>query len=75
MNRIKELRKARKISQCKLAEMLNVHQTAISQWETGRTNPDIATAIFYYNILTEYCLLFLTNHQMWYKIIITLIIG
>ena len=44
MNRIKELRKARKISQCKLAEMLNVHQTAISQWETGRTNPDIATA-------------------------------
>ena len=44
LNRIKELRKKHNLSQYKLAEMLNVHQTAISQWETGRTNPDIATA-------------------------------
>lgn len=37
MNKIKELRVKRKISQQKLAAALNVHQTAISQWETGRT--------------------------------------
>lgn len=40
MNRVKELRKQKKLSQTELARMLNVHQTAISQWETGRTEPD-----------------------------------
>lgn len=49
MNRVKELRKLNNISQQKLASMLNVHQTAISQWETGRTSPDIQTA----NILAK----------------------
>lgn len=44
MNRIKELRKANGYSQQKLAQILNVHQTAISQWETERTNPDIDIA-------------------------------
>ena len=44
MNRIKELRKANGYSQEKLASILNVHQTAISQWETGRTLPDIDLA-------------------------------
>lgn len=44
MNRVKELRKKHKISQQKLADILNVHQTAISQWETGRTSPDISIA-------------------------------
>lgn len=43
-NRVKELRKRNNISQQKLASLLNVHQTAISQWETGRTTPDIETA-------------------------------
>lgn len=44
MNQIKELRKSRGLSQKKLAQILNVHQTAISQWETGRTSPDIDLA-------------------------------
>ncbi len=44
MNRIKELRKRNGLSQERLAQMLNVHQTAISQWETGRTSPDIEIA-------------------------------
>lgn len=44
MNRIKELRKSRGLSQQKLAQILNVHQTAISQWETDRTSPDIDSA-------------------------------
>lgn len=41
MNRIKELRKLHGYSQAELSEMLNVHQTAISQWERGSTYPDI----------------------------------
>lgn len=44
MNRVKELRKAKGYSQEKLASKLNVHQTAISQWETGRTLPDMDVA-------------------------------
>lgn len=44
MNHIKELRKSRGLSQQKLAQLLNVHQTAISQWETDRTSPDIDSA-------------------------------
>lgn len=44
MNKVKELRKKNGYSQEKLASILNVHQTAISQWETGRTSPDIAIA-------------------------------
>lgn len=44
MNRVKELRKQNNYSQQKLANALNVHQTAISQWETGRTSPDLEIA-------------------------------
>ncbi len=40
MNNIKELRKKAKLSQIELAELCGVHQTAVSQWEKGRTNPD-----------------------------------
>lgn len=43
MNKIKELRQKNKMSQKKLAMLLNIHQTAISQWETDRTSPDIDT--------------------------------
>lgn len=44
MNRVKELRKAKGYTQARLAKELNIHQTAISQWETGRTSPDQQTA-------------------------------
>ena len=40
MNIIKELRKQNSMSQKQLAEICNVHQTAVSQWEKGRTQPD-----------------------------------
>ncbi|MCQ2481224.1 MAG: XRE family transcriptional regulator [Clostridia bacterium] len=40
MNRIKDLRKRARLSQLELAELCGVHQTAVSQWEQGRTNPD-----------------------------------
>lgn len=43
MNKFKELRKAAGFSQSALAKMLNVHQTAISQWELGKSFPEIDT--------------------------------
>ena len=44
MNPIEENRKKEGWSQAKLAEILGVHQTAVSQWETGKTLPDVLTA-------------------------------
>ncbi|MBO4342271.1 MAG: helix-turn-helix domain-containing protein [Clostridia bacterium] len=43
MNRIKEMRKNARLSQLELAQLCGVHQTAVSQWEQGRTNPDMET--------------------------------
>ena len=40
MNIIKELRLKNGYSQRRLAQLCSVHQTAVSQWETGRTVPD-----------------------------------
>ena len=40
MDIIKELRKQKGLSQRELAQLCNVHQTAVSQWEKGRTSPD-----------------------------------
>lgn len=40
---IKRLRRERGMTQEDLARVLNVHQTAVSQWETGRTCPDMQT--------------------------------
>ena len=45
MQNIKNLRKEAKLSQSEFAKMFNVHQTAVSQWEQGRTTPDIAIAL------------------------------
>ena len=45
MNRIKELRTSLGLSQTAFANLLHVHQTAVSQWETGKTIPDFGTAI------------------------------
>lgn len=40
MSIIRELRKEKGISQQELAKLCSVHQTAVSQWEKGRTTPD-----------------------------------
>ncbi len=59
MNRIKELRKARGLSQAELAEKINVHQTLISQLERGTVVPSGATLIDLANCLhvsTDYLL-------------------
>lgn len=43
MNLIRELRRQKGMSQKELAEACCVHQTAVSQWEKGRTMPDISS--------------------------------
>lgn len=45
MNRLRELRQKHKYSQTQLAALVNVHQTAVSQWELGKSIPDIETLI------------------------------
>ncbi len=43
MSIIRELRKQKGMSQQQLAKLCGVHQTAVSQWEKGRTMPDRAS--------------------------------
>ncbi len=45
MDIIKELRLKRGITQSELAKLCSVHQTAVSQWENGRTLPDKQTLL------------------------------
>jgi len=40
---IKRIREAKKLSQSDLAERLNVTRQAVSNWELGKTEPDIDT--------------------------------
>ena len=40
MNRIKSLRIEKNLTQAQLARLCGVHQTAVSQWENNRTQPD-----------------------------------
>jgi len=40
LNNIKILRVEKNLSQGELAKQVNVSQTAVSQWEIGKTNPD-----------------------------------
>ena len=43
MQRIKELRKQKGLTQTKLSELLNVSRTTVTMWETGEHVPDIDT--------------------------------
>lgn len=66
MNRIKELRKSRGLSQAQLASELKVHQTAVSQWETGRTDPDMDSARMlsdYFGVTIDYLLNHVTEKE------------
>ncbi|EEL37233.1 Prophage LambdaBa04, DNA-binding protein [Bacillus cereus Rock3-29] len=40
---LKQLRKSRDLTQSELAEILNLSQSQIKNWETGRFQPDIQT--------------------------------
>ena len=57
--RLRELRKAKGISQLKLAMDLNANQNTISRYETGEREPGIAEIIAladYFNVSTDYLL-------------------
>lgn len=57
--RIKELRKARKISQLKLGIDLNMSQNTISRYETGEREPGISELIRiadYFGVSVDYLL-------------------
>jgi len=45
MDNIRILRKQKNLSQHRLAEICGVHQTAVSQWEQGRTKPDLDSVL------------------------------
>ena len=57
--RLRELRKAKGISQLKLAMDLHTNQNTISRYETGEREPGIAEIIAladYFNVSTDYLL-------------------
>lgn len=59
MKRLKELRKAKKISQLKLALDLNMNQNSISRYETGEHQADYKTLIAfadYFDVSVDYLL-------------------
>lgn len=59
MKRIKELRVAKRVKQKDLAEMLNITQGTLSNWETSRHDPDTESLLFlakYFEVPTDYLL-------------------
>ncbi len=57
--RLKEIRKARGISQLKLAMDLNMNQNSISRYETGEREADYKTLILfanYFDVSIDYIL-------------------
>lgn len=57
--RIKDLRKRRKLSQRELAEKLNVSQQTVGSWETGRSEPNSEMMVRladYFGVTTDYIL-------------------
>lgn len=65
--RLKELRKAKGISQLKLALDLNTNQNTISRYETGEREPGISELIKiadYFNVSVDYLLRRTENPNM-----------
>ena len=57
--KLRQLRKEKARSQAEMANILKVHQTAVSQWEQGRTTPDMQTLIkiaHYFQVTVYYLL-------------------
>lgn len=51
MNRIKEFRKKKKISQSDIADIMKVKQNTISNWENENRTPNIRQALMLAEIL------------------------
>ncbi len=45
MNKIKEFRKKKELSQSDIAKIMDVKQNTVSQWETGERKPNVIQAI------------------------------
>lgn len=59
MNRIKCLRKSRRMSQCEFSKIFNVDQTAVSNWENDKNNIDIKileSIAYYFKVPIEFVL-------------------
>lgn len=59
MNRIKELRKGKKLTQVKLCQILNIAQPTLSGYETGTFEPDnitMAKIADYFGVSIDYLL-------------------
>lgn len=59
MNRLKELRVEKQMSQAKLAEVFNISQQAVSHYEKGLRDMDsnlIASIASYFNVTIDYLL-------------------
>jgi transcriptional regulator with XRE-family HTH domain len=59
MNRIKELRRERKLNQSQLAQVVKVRQTTVSNWENDVTEIDrqsLFTLTDYFGVTTDYIL-------------------
>jgi len=59
MNRIKELRKLKKVSQKEVASNLGIAQNTLSTWEVGRYEPDSDSLVKladYFNVSIDYLL-------------------
>ena len=57
--RIKELRKSKKMSQSELGKFIGVSQTTVTAWENGRAEPSssyVAKLATFFNISTDYLL-------------------
>lgn len=57
--RIRDLRKQKKMSQSELAKIIGVTQTTIIAWETGKAEPSssaVANLADYFNVTTDYLL-------------------
>lgn len=57
--RIKELRKDKKLSQMELAKSTGLNQSAIARWELNKTEPTASAIIIlckYFNVTADYLL-------------------
>lgn len=45
MNKIKEFRKRKNLSQIDISKLLGIKQNTFSQWETGERTPNVMQAI------------------------------
>ena len=45
MSKIRELRKAQKLTQAELAKLLDIDRTTVAQWEIGKNKPRVDTLL------------------------------